>query len=61
MLHCCFHENDDGAEDVGLSMAAWREENSRMLVEKKTEDDYDYDDDDDDDGCIIDSLMSNYL
>ena len=51
----------DGAEDVGLSMAAWREENSRMLVEKKTEDDYDYDDDDDDDGCIIDSLMSNYL
>jgi hypothetical protein len=50
----------DGAEDVGLSMAAWREENSRMLVEKKTtEDDYDYDDDDD--GCIIDSLMSNYL
>ena len=54
------HKGKGGEEeDVGLSMAAWREENTRLLQEKKKDKEHEeYDSDDD---CAIDSLMSSYL
>jgi hypothetical protein len=56
-------ESGEDDNDIGLSMASWREEYSRMQKQKDDEDDDDEEEEDDeeDDGCIIDSLMSDYF